>query len=122
MSFFRQFASSALLAVFGTVSLLGDGLHLLSGCDHHHAPAHCCAAHAHCEHHHAAQSECAIGPADSDCPICQFLAIPQALTAPPAIVAGSVRLEPLIVAAPLEPALDIERPYAARAPPTASNA
>jgi hypothetical protein len=126
MSFSRQFAGLALLAVFSVVSVLGDGLHLISGCNHYHAPAHCCADHGHCHaqaaDRHGESGEVEVGASDAGCPICQFLAIPRALTAPPVIVSCGFRFGPLVVVAPLQLSLEVERPYGARAPPVSPNA
>ena len=129
MSFIRQFAAPVLLTVFGTVSLLGTGLHLLPGCGHIHLPGHHCAAHDHgyahdhsyahdlyC-HHDGEESSPAVGGSHEDCAICQLLAIPQTLSPLPAMVAGGVHFEPLGETSLLEPSLAVWRPYGARAPP-----
>jgi hypothetical protein len=125
MSFIRQFAAPVLLTVFGTVSLLGTGLHLLPGCGHFHLPGHHCSGHDWigqelCCDHGADVSAPAVGESHDDCAICQLLAIPQTLTPPPAMVAGGVRFEPLAEATILEPSISIWRPYGARAPPRLS--
>jgi len=130
MSFIRQFAAPVLLTVFGTVSLLGTGLHLLPGCGHFHLPGHQCSVHDWTgqgwkghelyDHHVVEGSTPAIGESHDDCAICQLLAIPQTLTPPPAMVAGGVRFEPLAEVTILEPTLTIWRLYGARAPPRLS--
>jgi hypothetical protein len=123
MSFFRQFAAPVVLTVFGTVSTLGTGLHLFPGCNHFHAPARSgtahtsCATHGQCCHDQIERAECAIAPTD-DCEICRVLAIPRLVSPPPAIIAFGIHFEPLIVAVPLQPTLEKERPYGARAPPS----
>jgi hypothetical protein len=125
MSFFRQIAGPALVTVFATVSFLGTGLHLLPGCGHFHghifhAHGHHCTAHHHAGHCHSEPKMSEIGTSHDDCAICRFLAIPRALTPPPAIVAIGLRFEPIVVAAVIPLSLDIERAYGARGPPQLS--
>jgi hypothetical protein len=119
MSFSRQFASQILLTVFGTVSVLGTGLHLLPGCGHSHGPGHRCTAHDHTCHHHAEKpdTESGVSESHSDCAICRFLAIPRALLSPPEVVDYGVPLEPILLKAISQPSLESERIYGARAPP-----
>lgn len=128
MSFYRRFAAPVVLAVFGTVSVLGTGLHLLPGCGHFHGPAyhvhapgHHYTAHGHTGHHHSKPAKSEIGSAHTDCAICRFLAIPRALTLAPEIVDNGVRFEFVVFAATSQPDLSTERPYAARAPPQRSS-
>ena len=118
MHFFRRFAAPVFVAVFGTVSLLGTGLHLLPGCNHFHdhAAANCC-AHSHCGHQHAESGPSEISAPDTDCAICQFLAIPQVLTPAVEILTDGNFFTPLVTGEALQPTLDPERAYSARGPP-----
>src|SRR5215216_4670707 len=88
MAFFRQFAAQLLLTVVSAVSLLGTGLHLLPGCDHFHNLGHSCDEHADCSQAHSDHHDCDNCQSHSDCAICRFLAIPWALSSPPAVVDG----------------------------------
>ena len=124
MCFFRRFAAPVVVAVFGTVSFLGTGLHLVPGCNHFHShgSAHCCTSHGHCHHHDADPSQTELSTSDADCAICQFLAIPQVLTPPVEILTDGNFFEPLVARATLQPTLDPERIYSARGPPRFLNA
>ena len=95
---FRKILASALLATYASISLLGQGLHLLTPDDGHHhdhaavALSHPSHAHAHgsCGDHHeypqAGQGGSAdLVAGDHDCEICEFLA--QAKSAAPQITA-----------------------------------
>lgn len=118
MYFFRQVAGPVLLTVFGAVSILGTGLHLLPGCGHFHGPGHHCRSHSHAKQQQVGDgSEYEPDCSHTDCPICRYLAIPRALTPPPQIISHIERREPLVAATILSPTLESERPYAARAPP-----
>jgi hypothetical protein len=76
----RHFWSCALLAIYGSIAVLGQGLHLVAPEDHHHGPA----AEAH-QHSHAHFGPCchdhedACGAGDRSltdghiCSICDFL-------------------------------------------------
>ena len=86
----RRLCASALLLCFGTVSLVGHGLHLLPGLAHHHpgqaCGGHCHVGHCHCEHEEAdAESEFVshedcdsaapgLGSCDHGCAVCAFMA------------------------------------------------
>jgi hypothetical protein len=95
---YRQLITVTLLALYGAVGLLGHGLHLLSGEDHHHIGRHVVRCsdhgeeHSHHHHHHAdhrhhhpatadeAERDTGLGMASSDCvphchdcQICAFL-------------------------------------------------
>jgi hypothetical protein len=122
MAFFRQFAAQVLLTVASAISLLGTGLHLLPGCDHFHdsCDSHCDGAG--CCHHDADHHDGDNRNPDSNCAICRFLAIPWALTAPPAIVDDGRPFEFLVAATAPAPATEAIRLYGARAPPQLSSA
>ncbi|HEX4415981.1 MAG TPA: hypothetical protein VH107_20280, partial [Lacipirellulaceae bacterium] len=97
------------------ISFLGTGLHLLPGCNHFHDLGLSSDSRADSRHFSAAthsDDDC-----DDDCPICRFIAIPWALTAPPAIIDCGVHFEPVAEALIISPALVVARPYGARAPP-----
>jgi hypothetical protein len=120
MNFSRQIAVPALLTVFGTVSILGTGLHLISGCNHTHSPMHCNGAHRHVCHHPLGakqQPVTEIGDSHEDCAICRFLALPRALTPPTAIIACGLPFKSIVPVAAEAPERAPARPYAARAPP-----
>ena len=119
MAFFRQFAAQVLLTAVSAISLLGTGLHLLPGSDHFHDQCDSCDEHADCNHFHAHaghhdHDNC---NSSSNCAICRFLAIPWALTSPPAIVDSGRPFEFLVAAAANIPAIEAFRHYGARAPP-----
>jgi hypothetical protein len=122
MAFFRQFAAQLLLTVVSAMSLLGTGLHLLPGCDHFHDSCDSGCEQAGCCHHDAGHHDGDNCPADSNCAICRFLAIPWALTSPPAIVDGGRPFEFLVATAAPAPATEALRLYSARAPPRLSSA
>jgi hypothetical protein len=116
MAFFRQTAARVLLTFVSVISFLGTGLHLLPGCNHFHnvrlaSDPLAGAPHFSAGHH---DGDC---DDDSDCPICRFIAIPWALSTPPAIIDCDVHFEPVVAAPTSSPALAIARPYGARAPP-----
>jgi hypothetical protein len=117
MAFFRQFAAPVLLTVVSTISLLGSGLHLLPGCDHFHDSCDSGLGRADCCHHGADHHDGDNCNSDSNCAICRFLAIPWALTLPPAIVDCGRPFEFLVVVSAKTPAIEAFRPYGARAPP-----
>lgn len=121
MSLFRQFVAPVLLAVFGTVTFLGTGLHLLPGCGHSHGLGHFCSADGDACDHVPQSPTSEIGASNSDCAICRFLAIPQALTPPLKVIAYGVRCEPMSEEAILQPSIEGERLYSARAPPRLSS-
>ncbi len=117
MAFSRQFAAQVLLTVVSAVSFLGTGLHLLPGCDHFHDHFDSCCEHADCDHPQSDHSDRHNRHSDSNCAICQFLAIPWALTSPPTIVDGGRPFEILVVPSVNTPAIEALRLYGARAPP-----
>lgn len=118
MSFIRQIAVPVLLTVFGTVSFLGTGLHLLPGCGHFHAPWQHCALHAHSGGQHPqVTDENGLEKSHDDCEICRFVALPRILTPPPKPIAGGTHFERLLLAATLQYAGETQRAYAARGPP-----
>jgi hypothetical protein len=127
MRFFgRKRLSWVLLALYGSVGVLGYGLHELSAVDHHH---HGQVAHAgHQHHHHCGHGPCSghdRGPADAgigsvhDCQVCEFL--DQIRSERPAVVTGIVwqqLVAAVSVTAPRfssEPILGLHVP---RGPPT----
>ena len=119
MAFFRQFAAQVLLTAVSAISLLGTGLHLLPGCDHFHDQCDSCDEHADCSHFHAhaGHHDHDTCNSSSNCAICRFLAIPWALTSPPAIVDSGRPFEFLVAASANTPAIQAFRLYGARAPP-----
>jgi hypothetical protein len=116
MAFFRQFTAQVLLTIVSAVSFLGTGLHLLPGCDHFHDHFASCCEHADC-HHQAAHHDSNNCHSDSDCAICQLLAIPWAPTSPPTIVDCGRPFEVLVVASVNTPPAEALPLYGARAPP-----
>jgi hypothetical protein len=117
MSLIRQFAVPAFLAVFGTVSLLGSGLHLLPGCGHAHGGSTCCGIHASECRRHSPQNSRELGKSASDCPICRFLATPRTAPPPPAIVVCGLYVDSHPSATTVRPAIERASTYGARAPP-----
>jgi hypothetical protein len=99
--------------------VLGYALHLVPGCGHSHS-GHLCGIHASACREHSNRDGTAIGNSDSDCAICRFLAIPRALTAPPAVAACGLYVDSRAATAPLQPDEEGARPYGARAPPRVS--
>jgi hypothetical protein len=98
---FRRATSFLLLAVIGTVAMLGENLHLLGG--GHHGDCFCAApCHEHC-HDHAASHDHAIAETAraehseranlavscDACPICQFLAQFRLIDPPAAEIAAA---------------------------------
>ena len=117
MGFFRQFAAQVLLTAVSAISLLGTGLHLVPGCDHFHDECQSCDEHAGCSHLHGENHDCDNCHPESNCAICRFLAIPWALSSPPAIVDSGRPFQFLVAASAAKPAIEALRPYGARAPP-----
>lgn len=131
----RQVVAWSTLILFGTVSLLGHGLHALVGC---HPITHCAlddqagsglSACCSCPHARSTrpaedQGEDAEGHLvaghDDDCLICRFLAQGRELTRGvlPPCVQFARRHHP--VAGPISPSLPADEPYQARAPPLSS--
>jgi hypothetical protein len=117
------------LILFGTVSLMGHGLHVLVGCDPiTHATlagqqqATCCG----CLHGCAPAGDGdettgrLIAGHEDDCPICRFLAQGRELTKPVLVLCARF-VRPQIAALPsLSPPLPCDEPYQARAPPAIS--
>jgi hypothetical protein len=128
----RPLVTVPLLAAFGTISLLGHGLHLLPGaCDHHAEivsdASHRCAHHD--EHDHAGIDSGHETAAErthdgvraardsSDCPICQFLAKGKVLSrSAPSIPGPAVVGDGPFTANEFVP-LPLAEAYQARAPP-----
>jgi hypothetical protein len=133
----RRFLSYALLAVYATISFLGDGLHSLmpeAGHEHHHhhhglyivAHAHECGDCDHDDHDECCQSDgvpvLTASDCDGDshlCEVCSFLF--QSLSQP-AEVAAPIDWQPLVVATTvsLQPVLHSPAtlgPQAPRGPP-----
>jgi hypothetical protein len=128
----RPIVTIPLLAAFGTISLLGHGLHLLPGaCDHHaeivFAASHGCAHHD--EQDHAgidSGHEPAAGRAhggvravrdSSECPICQFLAKGKVLSRSAPSIPGPVAVGDGASTACQFVPLPLAEAYHARAPP-----
>lgn len=118
----RTALSSMLLAVYGATALLGQGLHELAGCDHHHdSHADCCSHHECCEAASELGATVAAEQADDDvehCPICQHLAQGQLAAHR---VRSCVGLSPVLhsrceIRLPL--LRQSRQPYGARAPPS----
>jgi hypothetical protein len=131
----RQFLRYVLLATYASISLLGDGLHLLlpeGDHQHHHhgiyVVSHSCHDEQHADHDHdndpcdcAEDAPLAISESDADshvCEICSFLldAVSQL-----AEVSGPIDWQPLIVVAHANPqpiySLTYLGPQAPRGPP-----
>ena len=115
MAFFRRSAAQVLLTFVSVISFLGTGLHLLPGCNHFHDLG------LSSDYTPTARTSMPVitttDDCDDDCPICRFIAIPWALTAPPAIVDCGVHFEPRRCGSNFFTGIVVARPYGARAPP-----
>jgi hypothetical protein len=117
------------LAVFLSVSLLGQGLHCLSGrghsCSHLHGHLHphvhphanCAHGHEPHAHGHAVTATDAVAALDDDCEICRLLAKSQLVTAWNLRPSEADACEILSDALPLRISSPILRQHPARAPP-----